>query len=97
MNQEQTPNDPHAPVGIQTDLAQSLAALSRSVDRIEGALTGDPRIGQTGLVSRLATLEIKIDKHERTMESWKSRFLGAVAAATGLGSLIQWLFANHPK
>tara|TARA_R110000868_G_scaffold71431_1_gene209233 strand:+ start:956 stop:1234 length:279 start_codon:yes stop_codon:yes gene_type:complete len=87
----------HNPVGIQTDLAISLATLSRSVERIESALTGDPRIGQTGLVSRLATLEDQINKHERTMESWKSRFLGAVAAATGLGSAIQWFFTNHQK
>jgi hypothetical protein len=80
-----------------SDIHQQLVLLQRSIERIESALTGDPRIGQTGLVSRLATLEAKIDKHERTMESWKSRFLGAVAAATGLGSFFQWLFTNTHK
>jgi uncharacterized protein (DUF1015 family) len=81
----------------ETDIGNRLSSLQRSVERIESALTGDPRIGQTGLVSRLSILEGKIDKHERTMESWKSRFLGAVAAATGLGSLIQWIFTNSSK
>lgn len=79
------------------DITARLGALQRSVERIESALTGDPRIGQTGLVSRLATLESKIQNHEKTIETWKSRFLGAVAAATGMGSLLQWLFANTHK
>jgi hypothetical protein len=90
-------DDPHLhrATGLQADVSASLNSLQRSVERIESALTGDPRIGQTGLVARLADLEKITDSHERTIEGWKSRFLGAVAAATGLGSLIQWIFSSH--
>tara|TARA_R110000868_G_scaffold175663_1_gene412815 strand:+ start:586 stop:858 length:273 start_codon:yes stop_codon:yes gene_type:complete len=84
-------------INEEAQIALKLTALQRSVERIESALTGDPRIGQTGLVSRLATLESKIDAHERTMESWRSRFLGAVASATGIGAFLQWIFTNSHK
>lgn len=55
--------------------------LQESVDRIERAIVGDPKMGHRGIVDRMEWIERKVAGHEKQILKW----MGAI---TVLGILI---------
>jgi hypothetical protein len=63
---------------------QRLVKIEQAVGRIETALVGDSEMGNPGLVKRVGTVEGKV----KTLQTERVKFLGAVAGASFVLSLL---------
>lgn len=67
-----------------------ITVIKESLHRIEVALIGDPSLGNTGIVARLASVETKTDAMDKKQLVWGGVVTGASLA---LGSLKDKLFS----
>lgn len=70
--------------------ADELEAIKSSLHRIETALVGDPTLGNTGIVARLASVETKAEAMDKKQLVWGGVVTGASLA---LGTLKDKLFS----
>lgn len=72
------PSGIHAGLWRETD--ERLLKIEGTLQEIKAALVGNPTLGHTGLVSRVETIEAKVDRHDRKLLVWGSVVAALIAA-----------------
>lgn len=72
------PSGIHAGLFDATD--KRLSEIEGTLQEIKAALVGNPKLGHTGLVSRVETIEAKVDRHDRKLLVWGSVVAALIAA-----------------
>ena len=65
-----------------------LTSMNEKLDRVEGALLGDPKYGSIGLVNRVGNLETRT-VNKRSIIRWS--LSGFIALCSGVFGLIKYL------
>ncbi len=86
-----SPHPSHPPQAIRNqEILNTFTEFQAGLKRIETALSGDPTIGQEGIVSRLKGIETKVEKHDRKFLQMSA----AGAAALAVIHTVEWLLKH---
>ena len=64
---------------VHDRLNERLAGIEASIKELRDAIVGNAPMGQPGLIGRMATVETKVEQHDRKLLTW-----GSVVCAAGV-------------